>query len=326
MKIFITGADGLLGSNLVRELLSRGHQITVLVQANRQTFTLEGLNIKKVIGDILDYKSLEKAAAGIEAIFHVAANTSIWPARDEKVNLVNIEGTKNIIQLAKNMAVNKLIYVGTASSFTFGSKENPGKEGTPYIGAKYGLDYMDSKYLAHQLVLKSALDGVPTVVVSPTFMLGAFDSQPSSGAMVMAVYQEKVPGFAPGGRNYICVKDAAIGIANALEMGRVGESYIIGNENLSYQEAFHLMAEVLQVKAPNISMPKWVIISYAKWGEFWFKLSGKKPTVTIAMAQIACDSHYFSSQKAVSELKLPQTPIKEGIKECHEWLNKNGYF
>jgi len=326
MKIFLTGGDGLLGSNLVRELLKMGHELKVLVQPARQTLTLDGLDIERIEGDLLDIESLTKAAQGAEAIYHVAASTSIWPSRNEIVNKVNIEGTQNIIALAKKLDVKKLVYVGTANSFSFGTKENPGVEGTPYIASKYGLDYMDSKFKAHQLIDAAVKDGVPAVVVNPTFMLGAYDSMPSSGAMVLAVYKQEVPGFAPGGRNYICVKDAAIGIANALEKGRVGESYIIGNRNMSYKEAFTLMADVLNVKAPKIPMPKAAVLAYGKVSMWNYKLTGKKPVVSYPMAKIACDTHYFSAAKAVKELDLPQSPIEEGIKECFDWLDKNGYI
>jgi len=326
MNILVTGADGLLGSNLVRELLKRGHKLKVLVQANRQTVTLNGLDLEKVEGDLLQYQSLEKAAQGVEAIFHVAANTSIWPSRDEMVNKVNIEGTQNIIKLAKTLDLKKLIYVGTANSFSFGSKENPGKESTEYICGKYGLDYMDSKYQAHQLVIEAVEDGLRAVVVNPTFMLGPYDSIPSSGAMIMAVYQQKVPGFSPGGKNYICAKDAAVGIANALEKGRIGESYIIGNVNLSYGEAFAKIANVLGVPAPKIKMPKWAVLAYGRIGTIVSSITNKKPIVSYPMAKIACDDHYFSAEKAVRELDLPQSPIEEGIKECFDWLNEHNYF
>ena len=326
MNILVTGADGLLGSNLVRELLKRGHTIKVLVQANRQTATLNGLDLEKVEGDLLNYESLAKAAQGTEAIFHVAANTSIWPSRDGMVNKVNIEGTQNIIKLTKTLNLKKLIYVGTANSFSFGTKENPGKEDTKYICGKYGLDYMDSKYRAHQLVIEAVKEGLKAVVVNPTFMLGPFDSIPSSGAMIMAVYQQKVPGFSPGGKNYICAKDAAVGIANALEKGRVGESYIIGNVNLSYEEAFTKIANVLEVAPPKIKMPKWAVLAYGRMGTIVSGITNKKPTVSYPMAKIACDGHYFSAEKAVRELDLPQSPIEEGIKECFDWLNENNYF
>lgn len=324
MKIFLTGGDGFLGSNLVRELIKQGHSIKVLVQPNRQTSTLDGLDIEIVEGDLLNLEELKTAASGSEAIFHVAANTNIWPSKSALVNKINIEGTKNIISLSKELNIKKLIYVGTANSFSFGTKAKPGIEGTPYLAGKYGLDYMDSKFKAHQIVLDAVKDGVPAVVVNPTFMLGPYDSMPSSGAMIIAIYLQKLPGYAPGGRNYICVKDAAVGIANALEKGKIGESYIIGNKNLSYKEAFSLIANVLGVKPPKISMPKIAVLAYGKLSMLIYKISGNKPVVSYPMAKIACDTHYFSAAKAVRELELPQTPLEEGIKESFNWLLSNG--
>lgn len=326
MKIFLTGGDGLLGSNLVRVLLSQGHQLRVLVQPNRQTITLDGLNIERIQGDLLDFPSLKKAAGNAEAIFHIAASTSLWPSRNEMVNRINIEGTQNILKLASELPLTKLIYVGTANSFNYGTKEQPGVEDSPYVCGKYGLDYMDSKYKAQLLVLEAAKKGIPAVVVNPTFMLGAYDSLPSSGKMVVALYKRQLPGFAPGGKNYICVKDAAIGIANALMKGRVGECYIIGNKNLSYHEAFSLICRALNVKSPKIAFSKNVMLTYGKLGMWMFKLTGKPPIVSYPMAKIACDGHYFSAAKAIKELNLPQSPIEEGVIDCFDWLKANHYI
>jgi len=326
MKIFITGGDGLLGSNLVRVLLDRGHELRILVQPGRKANTLDGLKLDKVEGDLLNFDSLKLAAGDVDAIYHLAASTSIWPSRSEIVNKVNIEGTRNILRLAKELNVRRLIYVGTANTFSFGTKENPGIEDTEYSGAQYGLDYMDSKWKAYKLVMQAVKEGMPALVVNPTFMLGPFDSAPSSGAMILAIYSQKLPGYAPGGRNYICAKDAAKGIANALDHGKIGESYIIGNENLSYKEAFEKIAKELGVNSPKRRIPKWVLLAYGGIGSFLAKLTGKKPTVTLPMAKIACDGHYFSAEKAVNELNLPQSPIEEGIREGFDWLKSNGYI
>ena len=326
MKIFVTGGDGLLGSNLVRELLDRGHKLSVLVQPEREVSTLNGLNLEKTEGNLLNFESLQAATKEVEAIIHVAANTSLWPSRSEIVNKVNIEGTRNIIRLAKELDVKRLVHVGTANTFGFGTKENPGQEDAEYMGLQYGLDYMDSKWKAHQLVMEAVKEGVPALVVNPTFMLGAYDSTPNFGAMIMAVYAQKLPGYAPGGRNYICVKDAAKGIANALDKGRIGESYIIGNENLTYKEVFCKMASELGVASPKRNISRWGLLAYGIFSSFIAKITGRKPTISYPLAKIACDAHYFSSEKAIWELDLPQTPIEEGIRESFEWLKSNGYI
>lgn len=327
MKILVTGADGLLGSNLVRELLKRGHTIRAFVQPGRQQKTLEGLTLEKFSGNLLNTDEVLKSSEGCDAVIHCAASTSVWPTRSEIVNTVNIEGTKNIIHAVQKNNIQRMIYVGTANSFGFGSKENPGVEGNPYKSATYALDYMDSKYKAQQLILKEVKENqLPAVIVNPTFMFGPYDSNPSSGAMIVALYKGKVPGYTSGGRNYVCVKDAAVAIANALTKGRIGECYILGNQNLSYKEAFGKIASTIGVRPPKLRIPSIFAKLYGGIGTTVGKISGKAPAISYPLSRIACDEHYFSAAKAVQELELPQTPIETGIRECFEWLQENGYL
>lgn len=327
MKILVTGADGLLGSNLVRELLLRGHEIRAFVQPGRQQKTLEGLSIEKFAGNLLNEDEVIKAAEGCDAIIHCAASTAVWPIRSEIINKVNIDGTKNVIQAVYKNKIQRLIYVGTANSFGFGSKEQPGVEGNPYKSAMYGLDYMDSKYKAMQVVLEEVRkNSLPAVIVNPTFMFGPYDSTPSSGAMIVALYKGKVPGYTKGGRNYLCAKDAAVALANALTKGRVGECYILGNENLSYNEIFTKISSTIGVKAPSIAIPAVFAKLYGHIGSLMGKITGKAPAVSYPLARIANDYHYYSPSKARKELELPQTPVETGIRESFEWLKENGYL
>jgi dihydroflavonol-4-reductase len=326
MKILVTGADGMLGSNLVRELLERKYAVRAFLMPGSKAPTLQGLAIEITYGDLLQEQQLFAAASGCDVIIHTAANTNIWPNRSDIVRKVNIEGTRNVINAALSAKVTRMIYVGTANSFGFGSKENPGDEQQPYCSDKYGLDYMDSKYEAQQLVLDAVKTrGLPALIINPTFMWGPFDSKPGAGAMILAIYQGKVPAFAPGGRNYIYVKDVAVAIANAVEKGTKGHCYIAGNENLNYKEVFAKIAKVVGVKAPAVRIPAFVTKAYGWVGTAVANIVGTAPTVSYAMAQISCDEHYFSGQKAVQELGMPQTDIEVGIRECFEWLKANGY-
>ncbi|MEM9821928.1 MAG: NAD-dependent epimerase/dehydratase family protein [Bacteroidota bacterium] len=326
MKVLVTGADGMLGSNIVRELLNRQMAVRAFVLPSSPYRSLEGLAIEKVEGNLLDPKSLGQAMQGCDAIIHTAANTSIWPDRSEVVRKVNIEGTQHIIDLALQQKIKRLVYIGTANSFGFGSKTSPGDESRPYQSAKYGLDYMDSKYEAQVNLLKACKErGLPALTINPTFMFGPYDSKPGAGAMILAIYQQKVPGYASGGRNYIYVKDVAVATCNALHQGKIGESYIAGNVNMDYKEAFSTIAQTVGVKAPSLFIPPQISKVYGWLGSQFSRISGKAPTVSYAMARISCDEHYFSAQKAVDELGLPQTDIKIAIKESFNWLHTNGY-
>lgn len=328
IKILVTGADGVLGSNLLRELLSREYNVRVFLEKNKKTPTIDELPIEKYYGNILNKKQLTEAFNDIDIVYHCAASTSVYPPRNEIVNQINIQGTNNIIECCLEHEIKRLIYVGTANSFGFGdSKNNLGKENTHYKSAKYGLDYMDSKQKAQENILHAVKEKkLPAIIINPTFMIGPFDSKPSSGAMILALYHGKIPGYTNGGKNYIAVKDVAIAMVNAIEMGCIGECYIVGNQNLSYQEAFELFAKTLNCKIPKRRLSKFVTISYGTINSFFAKIFKFNPTVTKELALISTENHYYSSEKAQRELNLPQTPIEHAVKESFEWFKENGYI
>ncbi|MEO0897044.1 MAG: NAD-dependent epimerase/dehydratase family protein [Bacteroidota bacterium] len=326
-KIFVTGADGMLGSNLVRELLSRNYEIRALIQKGRQSPTLEGLDIEQFEGDLLDKESMDKAMEGCEYVIHVAAITNVWPSQDPIFHKINVEGTENIIELCLKHQVKRLVHVGSASSFGFGEKSQPGDEGTPYKSAKYGLDYIDTKREGQIRVEEAVKEkGLQAVIVNPTFMIGPYDTKPNAGQIILGVYEGKTPGFSPGGKNWVYVKDVAIGIANALTMGKIGESYILGHENLSFKEAFEIISRIVGKPMPSFAAPGGLIKLVGRMGSLIGNITKTTPTLSYEMAWISCDGHYFSPEKAKKELDLPQTPIEVGIKEAFQWFDDNGYL
>ncbi|MEK6780126.1 MAG: NAD-dependent epimerase/dehydratase family protein [Bacteroidota bacterium] len=324
-KILVTGADGLLGSNLVRELLNRGYQVRAFIQPDRKVKTLEGLAIEKFEGDILCKYCVREAIQGCHFLIHTAANTSVWPSRDEAVRKINVQGTQNIAECALEAKVERMVYVGTANSFGFGTKENPGCEENSYKAYKYEMDYLDSKFEAHQVVLETVKKGLNAIIVNPTFMIGPFDSKPGSGSMIIALLKRKIKGFANGGRNYIYVKDVATAIANALIMGRIGQGYILGNANLSYQEAFTLIGKTVGVRPPQVRIPGWAVLLFGYLQSLKARITGRPPIISFPLAKIALDDHYFTPKKAIEELKLPQTPLHVAIQESFEWFKENKY-
>lgn len=326
-KVFVTGADGLLGSNLVRSLLDKEYEVRVLIQPGKDPITLKNLQIEQVEADILNADALDKAVEGCDVVIHVAAITNVWPTRGDIYYKVNVDGTLNMIEAALKHKVKRFIHVGSASSFGFGTKDNPGNEESPWKSAKYGLDYIDSKLEGQKVVHKAVIErGLPAIVVNPTFMIGAYDSKPSSGEVILQAYHERIPAITSGGKNWVYVKDVAEGICNGIEMGRIGEAYILGHQNMSYKEAFNMIANVLGKKPPKISLPDFIIKIAGRAAGFAGKLFGFAPKLSYPVAWIACDGHYFSPAKAVKELNLPQTPVEQGVKEAFQWFEKNGYL
>lgn len=324
--VLLTGANGLLGSHITRELLFKGYSVVAFIEIGSNTESISGLSdVRFVFGNILHREEVIAATENCDYIIHAAASTAVIPARAQFINDVNISGTQNIINATLNHDIKKLIYVGSANTFGYGSLKDPGNETRPFRGGKFGLDYIDSKYEAHQRVLNSVkYNKLPAVIVCPTFMLGKYDSKPGSGAMVASVHSEKLPGYSMGGRNYVYVADVAVAIVNALEFGRVGESYILGNKNMDYKTAFGLIAKTIGKKAPSIKMPKFIVLVYGAFCSLCQFVFKTPMPVNFPMARIANEGFYYDCSKAIKELRMPQTQIEVAIHECYTYLkNQN---
>lgn len=327
MKAMVTGADGLLGSNLVRALLERGLEVRAIVHPSSKSRTLDGLPVEICGGDILDAQSMEDAAQGCAAVFHIAASTAMWPPQDAKITTVNVEGTRNVLNAAANCGALKVVHVGSASSFGYGTKANPGTEETPYKYSGFGLAYFDSKLDAQRLALSYIKErGLDIVVVNPTFMLGAHDSGPSSGKIIARYAEMKLPFYPEGGRNFVHVRDVAAGMILALEKGRTGECYILGNRNMDMKELFTAVARAAGFNPPQIKIPKELLLLAGRLGSAFGEATGKQPELTLEMARSSSIGSYYSAAKAVSELGMPQTPVETAVEDSYKYLYDNGHI
>ena len=326
-KVLVTGGDGFLGTNIVRELLSRDYSVRILAEPGRDVKTLKGMHVEAVPGDLRSGKDVIAAAKTCSYVIHTAASTNIWPPRSTFLKEINVEGTRNVIRAAEEAGVKRLVHVGSANSFGFGTIDDPGDETKPYACARYSLGYMDTKYEAQELVLDAcSRNNLPAVILAPTFMLGPYDTKPGSGKMILSVVHGEVPGYTDGGRCYIYVKDVAMAAANALEHGKNGECYIAGNENLTYREIFELIAKVAGGAPPKMQVPTALSRAAGAFGSLFGSVFRFEPKISLPMARISTDYHYYTAAKAIKELSLPQTPIVNAVEEAYRWFYDNGYI
>lgn len=326
MKVFVTGADGMLGSHICRELLGRKYAVKALIEPGRETGTLDDLNLEKKQGDILDYQALITSMRGCDAVIHAAASTQIWPSRSQRIWQINFEGTKLVAKAVLELGIKKLIHIGTANSFGPGSKITPGTEENAYSGVRFKLDYQDSKRAAQDYLLDLAKSGLPVCVINPGFMFGAFDSKPGTGTMIASIYQGNITGFTRGGRSYVAAKDVAVCIINSLTRGKIGECYLASGYNLNYQEVFNLIAETIGVKSPIVQIPDFIVDIVGLFGSFSGVIFKKPPLISYPMARLSHTDCYYSNAKAVRELGMPQTPLDDAILECFNWLKQHNHL
>jgi dihydroflavonol-4-reductase len=322
MRALVTGADGLLGSHLVRQLLKAGHQVRAFLQPDSPSPTLNDLPIETVRGDLLDEGgAVSEAIRGCELVFHCAAVTNMWAPAD-LVWKVNVDGAKRIIDGCLEFGVKRLIHTGSASSYRFGTVESPGNETGPFPDQYLGVPYMESKHRAGE-ILKDAVDnrGLDAVTIAPTFMLGDLDFRPSSGELTLQFIKRQLRYVSPGGRSFAYAKDVAAAMIAAVDRGEKGETYIAGGENLSYLDFFSKVAKVSGLaKPPKGVLPGSVIQLAGIAGSLAERVTGKPVALNRRLAKLALYGTYYDSQKAVRDLGMPQTSVEIGIKDTLDGL------
>ncbi len=322
--ILVTGADGFLGSNVVRQLLASGYRVRAMQQPGRDTGNLDNLAVESMTSDILVETDRRRVLSGVHAVIHTIASTSVWPSRDPFLWKLNHEIPVSFAREARQAGVARFIHVGTANSFAAGTLSAPGTEEGGYDALRFGLDYQDSKRIAQESLLGLGDAGPEIVVVNPSFMFGPFDSKPGSGEMIIKVAHGKVPGNSPGGRCFADVRNVARGIAAALEKGVPGRCYILGGENLSYRQIFDLIGDAAGVKTRRLDLPAPAILALGAVSSLAASITGKPPRISFPMARIACEDQYYSSGRAISELGYSITPVRDGIAAAIEWFKAKG--
>ncbi len=323
MKVLVTGATGLLGANVVRELLRREEEVRVLIRPASDNRALDGLPVERVTGDILDLTSLESAVEGCDAVIHAAANTGQWPTHYRFYEAVNVTGTQNLINVCRRHDIPRVVYVSTVNTIGSGTREHPATELSEFNAFRYNSGYMISKYVAQQWVLGEVEKyRLPVVVVNPAFMIGPYDYKPSSGTMIMMGLGKKVIVYPPGGKSYIHVRDAAVAVCNALTMGIPGECYILATEHLTYREFFAMLDRAAGQKSVKIPIPCPVLWVAGLGGSVWAAISGQPAPLNLVNARVLCLNSYYSGEKAREILQMPHTPVEQAIAEAIRWFRR----
>ncbi|MBI4304222.1 MAG: NAD-dependent epimerase/dehydratase family protein [Chloroflexi bacterium] len=326
MKALVTGATGFIGGNLVRELLKQGYQVKALVRKGSNQKNIEGLNLEIVFGDLRDRASLDSALAGCDVLFHVAASYTFWAPDPRVVYETNVKGTENILTAARDRGIKKVVYTSTESTVGIDGC-GPGTEEKERELSSIAGDYKKSKLLAERLALKMCREGLPLTIVNPTMPVGAWDIKPTpTGQVIVNFLNRRMPACVNTGLNVVDVEDVARGHILAFEKGRVGERYLLGNQNLTLREIFGILERLTGIKAPSRNIPFWLAMGAAYTNEFVAgKVMGRCPSIPVAAVKTAHHFRHFDCSKAVRELGLPQTPVEEAFDKAVTWFRQNGY-
>lgn len=325
MKTLVTGTTGFLGSSIARSLLDAGRNVRVLVRKNADLANIKGLDVEKVEGDLRDTDSLKRALDGCSVLYHAAAYYSLWSKDSGAMYDINVQGTRNILEAARELNLERVVYTSTVGCIGLNHDKTPANESTPFDQTLLCNDYKRSKYQAEQVALEMADKGLPVVIVNPSAPVGPHDIKPTpTGQIVLDFMLGKMPAYLDTGLNLIDVRDCAKGHLLAEEKGRVGERYILGNKNLSLKQILDLLAPMAKRKAPSIQMP-YAVAYAAGWTCEMISdlITHKAPAVPLGGVKMAKHHMYFDPTKAVRELGLPQNPVETALKDAVDWTREH---
>ena len=328
MKSFVTGATGFLGSAVVRCLLDQGHSIRVLVRKGADLRNLENLEVEKIEGGLEDREALEKGLTGTDYVFHVAADYRLWVPDPENMYRINVDATRNLMELCLQHKVKKIVY--TSSVATLGIREDgsPSDENTKATLEDMVGPYKRSKYLAEQEVLGLIKEkNLPAVIVYPSAPVGPYDIKPTpTGRMILDAAAGKMPAYVDTGLNIVHVDDVAHGHWLALEKGAPGERYILGQEDMTLKAILAEVAILTGRRPPLIRLPHNLVLPVAWLAEMFARLTGRSTNITVDGVRLAKKKMFFSSDLARIKLGYNPRPAKEAIKDAIRWFEENNYF
>src|SRR6202166_2650920 len=283
MLTFLTGATGFLGSHVARALADQGAQLRLLVRSTSSLRNLEGLNAETAIGDLRDAASLEKAMAGCDTVFHVAADYRLWVRDPQEMYRSNVDGTRAILEATRKNGVRRVVYTSSVATMGFTRNGHPADEDSPVSLADMIGPYKRSKFMAEQVALEAGRSGMHVVTVNPTTPIGEQDVKPTpTGRIVLDFLKRKFPAYVDTGLNLVDVTECARGHIAALEKGRSGERYILGGENLTLKQILDKLAGITGLPSPTIRVPYFAALATGLVDELITgRLLGGEPRATI---------------------------------------------
>jgi dihydroflavonol-4-reductase len=327
MKCFVTGATGFLGSHVARQLLAKGADLRLLLRTTSRTCNIAGLPAEHVLGDLRDLDSLKKGMSGCEFVFHVAADYRLWSLNHQELYDSNVEGTRNILQAARDSDVRRVIYTSSVATMGFGNNGRLTDEKSPVTLSNMIGDYKRSKFMAEQLVVEAGRNGQNVVMVNPTTPVGERDIKPTpSGQIVVDFLRRKFPAYVDTGLNLVDVIDCAEGHLLAMEKAQPGERYILGGENLTLKQILDKLGAITGLPSPKIKLPYAVALATGVVDTLVVgKMLKREPRVTIDAVRMGRKKMFVTSVKAERELGWNPRPVDGALQRAVEWFKANGY-
>ena len=327
MNVFLTGATGFVGSHVARAFAAQGARLRMLVRAASRLENLEGISGETVVGDLRNPDSFRNALANCEVLVHVAADYRLWVRDPQAMYAANVDGTRNLLALARELGVAKVVYTSSVATMGFREDGTIVDENTPVSLDDMIGHYKRSKFLAEQEAIAAARDGQCVFVLNPTTPIGANDIKPTpTGQIVVDFLNRRFPAYLDTGLNLVDVSEVARMHVAALERARLGERYILGGENLSLKQILDKMSAITGIPSPTMKVPHAVAMAFAFFDEtVTGRVRGKEPRATVEAVRMGRKKMFASSAKAERELGFRVLPVYSALRSAIDWFRAHGY-
>lgn len=327
MRALVTGAGGFVGNHVARVLLEAGHDVRALLLPREPRTNLEGLDLEIVTGDVTDRGSVDAAMRDVDAVFHLAAIYALWLRDPERMWRVNVDGTRNILESARERGAR---VVHTSSIARFGGQGKGGRatESSAFRLGLTGDAYSISKNAAHELAVRAAAARQDVVIAAPCGPIGPGDVAPTpTGKLLIACLSMPVVTVTETVTNFIDVRDVALGHLRAFERGARGDVFLLGNRDLRLGELAKIALRALgHGHRRVIEVPRALAHAAGHAALALAELTGKTPLLTPAAVRIAEVGLAADASHAIAALDLPCTPIETSIADALAWFDAHGYL
>ena len=293
--ILVTGGAGLLGKELITQLLHEGKQVRAIYNKTK-LIDFHNENLQQVQCDILDVIRLEEVMNGIEQVYHCAAIVTFNPNRKQAMFKINIEGTANVVNAALDAGVAKMVYVSSVAALGRIREDKPINETMNWTEETSNSAYGQSKYLAEMQVWRGIGEGLDAVIVNPVIILGPGDWNGGSSQIFKNVYHE-FPWYANGTTGFVDVIDVVKAMMQLMNSNISAQRFIISAENRGYGDVFNLIAKAFGKKPPHKKVTP--LLAKIVWRLEAIKsfFTGKDPLITKETAATALAKVNFDNSK-----------------------------
>jgi len=322
MKIVVTGSAGLVGSNIVRTLLNSGDTVTAMVHRDRRA--LEGLDVTIAAGDIEDVDSLRGVFAGVDAVVHSAGYVSIRKNEWDKLQRLNVHSTHNVAQACLDTGVKKLVYISSVHALKQEPLDEPLDENRDLALGSSFTPYDQSKAMAELEIQQAAQQGLHTIILRPTAVIGPHDYHPSAlGKAIYYLSSGKWPAVVQGGFDWVDARDVGQGVCQALQLAPSGSHYLVTGTWTSVLELAERISAITGCFCPKIAFPLWTARLVVPVGDLVATRSRKEQVFTSATLGALDSNTHICRKKAEGGLGYSPRPLDETLRDTITWFKQN---